>query len=61
MNPLVKLESLTKEEVESKIYQLQNRLIAIARSGNADIYNQLVSVLQVYTNHYNRVYRDSDI
>lgn len=57
-NTILNLESMTREEVEQKIKDLMAKRNMIGRSGRADIYNQINSVLTQYLQHYNRIYRE---
>lgn len=56
-NPIVNLDAMDREELEKKIADLQNKMAMIYRSGRADIYNQMSSMLSDYLRVYNARYR----
>jgi hypothetical protein len=55
-HPLITgLDKLTEEDLTQKIYELNNKLMIAARSGNGLLVNQIRMALESYQNRYNQV------
>ena len=58
-HPLITgLDNLTEEELTQKIYELNNKLMIAARSGNGVLANQVRMALESYQNRYHAVIRE---
>jgi hypothetical protein len=58
-HPLITgLDKLTEEELTQKIYELNNKLMIAARSGNGVLANQVRMALESYQNRYQSLVRE---